>query len=156
MSVVAKALWDKFFMHYDLPEKILSDQGHNFESSLFTELCQITRIKKLYTTPYRPQTNGQFGKLNSTLIPMIGTLPPEAKVNWQEQMSTLAHAYNCMRLHAIGFSPYLLMYGRQSNLPNDIWIWNQKAWLSWHLLQISMCKNYTEDWNGPRRKSSWN
>ena len=32
-SVVAKILWDKFFMYYGIPEKILSDQGRNFESS---------------------------------------------------------------------------------------------------------------------------
>ena len=26
----AQNLWDKFIVHYDLPEKILTDQGHNF------------------------------------------------------------------------------------------------------------------------------
>ena len=57
-SVVAKALWDQFFMCYGLPEKILSDQGGNFESKLIEELCLLTQIKKLRTTPYRPQTNG--------------------------------------------------------------------------------------------------
>ena len=31
-STVAKTLWDRFFVHYGFPEKILSDQGHNFES----------------------------------------------------------------------------------------------------------------------------
>ena len=30
--VVAKTLWDNFFVHYGFPERILSDQGHNFES----------------------------------------------------------------------------------------------------------------------------
>ena len=34
VSVVAKTLWDTFFMYYGIPEKILSDQGRNFESSL--------------------------------------------------------------------------------------------------------------------------
>ena len=57
-SVVARTLWDQFFMHYGLPEKILSDQGRNFESKLIEELCLLTQIKKLRTTPYRPQTNG--------------------------------------------------------------------------------------------------
>ena len=27
-------LWDKFIVHYALPEKILTDQGHTFESDL--------------------------------------------------------------------------------------------------------------------------
>ena len=32
--VVAKTLWDQFFVHYGFPEKIPSDQGRNFESQL--------------------------------------------------------------------------------------------------------------------------
>ena len=35
----AKNLKDKFIVHYGLPEKILTDQGCNFESDLLKELC---------------------------------------------------------------------------------------------------------------------
>ena len=45
--VVAQTHWDKYFMHYSLPEKILSTQGHNFESSLIAELCEHSKVKKL-------------------------------------------------------------------------------------------------------------
>ena len=45
-STVAKTLWDKFFIHYGFPEKILSDQGCNFESKLLKELCILAQIKK--------------------------------------------------------------------------------------------------------------
>ena len=44
--VVAKVLLDKFFMCYGIPEKLLSDQGCNFESKLIEELCVLTQIKK--------------------------------------------------------------------------------------------------------------
>ena len=119
-SVVAKTLWEKFFVHYGLPEKILSDQGHNFESSLISELCKLCQVKKLQTMPYRPQTNGQCECFNVTLISMLGTLPEKAKVTWPEQISTLVHAYNCTRSNATGFSPYFLMYGRHPLLPIDV------------------------------------
>ena len=42
----AQNLWDKFRVHYGLPEKILTDQGHNFESDLLKALCEIAQIKK--------------------------------------------------------------------------------------------------------------
>ena len=119
-SVVAKTLWDKFFMYYGIPEKILSDQGRNFESSLIAELCKLTGVKKLRTTPYRPQTNGQCEKFNSTLINMIGTLPSELKYNWQEHVNTLVNAYNCMNTTATNFSLHYLMFGREPNLAIDI------------------------------------
>ena len=119
-SVVPKTLWDKFFMYYGIPKKILSDQGRNFESSLIAELCKLTGVKKLTTTSYRPQTNGQCEKFNSTLINMIGTLPPELKCNWQEHVNTLVHAYNYMDTTATNFSPHYLMFGREPDLPIGI------------------------------------
>ena len=107
-------------MHYGDPEEILSEQGCNFESRLIAELCKLSQIKRLWTTPYRPQYNGQCECFNATLISMIGTLPTEAKINWQEQLSTLVHAYNCSHLNAKGFSPFYLMFGRHPMLPIDV------------------------------------
>ena len=40
--VVAQTLWDKLFVHYSLPEQILSDQGRNF-----AELYKVSKIKKI-------------------------------------------------------------------------------------------------------------
>ena len=60
---VAKTLWDKFFVHYGFPEKILSDQGLNFKSQLISELGKLTQIKKLRTIPYRPESNGLVNDL---------------------------------------------------------------------------------------------
>ena len=65
-SVVAKTLWDHFFVHYGFPKKILSDQGHNFESLLIRELSELTQIQKLRTIPYRPEENGSCERFNST------------------------------------------------------------------------------------------
>ena len=77
--VVAKTLWGHFFVHYGFPGKILSDQGLNFESLLISELRELTQIKKLRTTPYRPEGNGSSERFNRTLISMLGTLPEDLK-----------------------------------------------------------------------------
>ena len=82
--IVAKVLWENFLVNYGWPEKILTDQGKNFESSLVRELCELAGVQKLRTTPYHPETNGQCEHFNQTLINMIGTLPTHAKKNWQE------------------------------------------------------------------------
>ena len=118
--VVTKTLWEHFFMHYGFPQKILSDQGRNFESALISELCELTQIRKLITTPYRPEGNGSCERFNRTLISMLGTLPEDFKSKWSQHTSTLTYAYNCTRSNATGFSPYYLLYGRQPLLPIDI------------------------------------
>ena len=55
----AKLLWNNFILHYGFPSKIITDQSRNFESQLLENLCQVAGIKKLRTSPYHPQTNGQ-------------------------------------------------------------------------------------------------
>ena len=57
-STIAKTLWDKFFMHYGFPEKILSDQERNFKSKFLEELCLLAQVKKMRTMPYRPEGMG--------------------------------------------------------------------------------------------------
>ena len=51
---------------------------------------------------------------------MIGTLPTETKIIWQEQLSTLIHAYNCSHSNATGFSSFYLMFRRHPILPIDV------------------------------------
>ena len=64
----AKALWDSFIAHYWLPKKILLDQGKNFKSELIADICRLMGTKKLRTSPYHPQSNGQCERFNSILM----------------------------------------------------------------------------------------
>ena len=117
---MAETLWDKFIVHYGLPEKILTDQGQTFESQLVADLYELMGVQKIQTNPYHPQTNGQCERFNSTLINMLGTLPKEKKSEWKNHVGTLVQAYNCTQNSAMGFSPYYLMFGRQPCLPVDV------------------------------------
>ena len=72
-------LWDKFIVHYGVPEKILTDQGHKFGIDLLESLCEIAQVKKILTSRYHPWTNGQCKCFNVTLINMLGTLPEKPR-----------------------------------------------------------------------------
>ena len=121
-QTTVKTLWDKFIVHCGIPKKILSDQGLNFESQLVADLCMLMGTQKIWTSLDHPQTNGQCERFNSTLICMLGMLPPEKESEWKNHIQMLVHAYNCTQNSATGFSPYCLMYGRQLCLPVDITI----------------------------------
>ena len=116
----AKVLWDNYICHYGFPEKIISDQGRNFESDLIKEFCNLAKVKKLRTTPYHPLTNGQCERFNRTLCDMLGTLETEEKANWKAFIHTLTHAYNATRNSSTGYSPFFLMFGRHPRLPVDV------------------------------------
>ena len=116
----ATAAWNDFFHKYGFPEKIITDQGTNFESELFQSLCSVARITKLRTTSYHPQTYGNCERFNATLINMIKTLEYEDKVVWTKHVPTLCAAYNSTRHISTGFSPFWLMMGRKPRLAIDL------------------------------------
>ena len=119
-QATARILWDNFICHYGFPEKFISDQGRNFESDLIKELCKIAGVKKLHTTPYYPQGNGQCERFNSTLCNMLGTLSEEEKSDWKSYLGCMTHAYNCTKHASTTYSPYYLMFGRHPRLPIDV------------------------------------
>ena len=57
-----------------------------FKSDLIQELCKIAGVKKLHTTPYHPQSNGQCERFNSTLCNMLGSLSDEEKSDWKSHL----------------------------------------------------------------------
>lgn len=116
---VAKCLWEHFFVHYGIPERLHSDQGPDFESRTIRELCEIAGIHKIRTTPYHPRGN-PVERFNRTLLDMLGTLTEQEKHHWRDFVKPLVHAYNCTKNDATGFSPYELMFGRQPRLPVDL------------------------------------
>lgn len=66
-ATVAKALIDNWITLFGTPLFITSDQGAQFESSLFEELTRLLGIKLIHTTPYHPQSNGMVERFHRTL-----------------------------------------------------------------------------------------
>ena len=116
----AKILFDHFICHYGFPQRIHSDQGRNFVSKLFHEMCKMAGISKSRTSPYHAMGNGLVERYNRTLINMLGCLDPKKKADWKNHLNAITHAYNCTKHEATGYSPFFLMYGRHPRLPIDI------------------------------------
>ncbi len=104
---------------YGLPKKLLSNQGREFESKVIKELSNLLGIKKMHTSPYRPQGDPQPEWFNRTLLNMLRTLEKEKKDHWSKHVAALVHAYNATQNDATGYSPYYLMFGREARLPVD-------------------------------------
>ncbi len=55
---VAEVLVNQFVSRFGVPLELHSDQGTNFESATFKEMCRILGIKKTRTTPLHPNQMG--------------------------------------------------------------------------------------------------
>ena len=56
-ETVAKTFVENYICKFRTPLELVSDQGSNFMSETFTQICKLLKIKKINTTAYHPQAN---------------------------------------------------------------------------------------------------
>jgi len=117
---IAEKLVHKFISRFGTPLEIHSDQGRNFESSLFSEICKLFEVRKTRTTSYRPCSNGIIEKFNGTLEKMIRSFVNKNANNWDSFIGILMSAYRSTPHPATGYTPNLLMLGREVCTPNQL------------------------------------
>ena len=115
----AEAVFNKFILQYGLPSRIHHDQGGEFNNRLWSRLHQLTGISASRTTPYHPEGDGQPERFNRTLISMLKCLGESEKQDWSKHLAKLCFAYNSTVHKSTGYSPFYLMFGRESRLPLD-------------------------------------
>ena len=73
-ETVADKLVMEFFSRHGLVLDLHSDQGTNFQSELFRQICCLLEINQTKTTSYRHCSSGMVDRFNQTLVNMITTL----------------------------------------------------------------------------------
>ena len=97
-----------------------TDQGSNFESTLFKEVCKILGIQKTRTTPLHPQSDGMVELGNRTINSMIAAFASENQRNWDENIYLLMLAYRSAVHDSTRVTPNEMMFGRQVTLPVEL------------------------------------
>ena len=119
-EITARTVVDQFFTRFGFPAQIVTDQGRNFESNLFTEVCKLLKIKKSRTTAYRPSANGQAERTNRTLVAAIRCTIDQNEDTWDEQLPQLVMAMRSAVNRATGQTPNRMMLGREINTPVNL------------------------------------
>ena len=119
-TTVAEKLVNDFICCFGVPRELHSDQGRNFESKVFAEICKLLDIEKTRTTPLHPQSDGQVERFNRTLVEMLRGKIKEDQKDWDLQLPACMMAYRSAVHESTGVSPNLLMLGREMEVPLDV------------------------------------
>jgi len=119
-NTVGHSFVNSFVCIHGIPESIVSDQGSEFLSKIFSEVCKLLKISKFNTTPYRPQSNGALERSHSTLGNYLRHYVDKDLVNWDEFIPYTMYVYNTTEHETTKFQPYELLYGFPGKIPTSL------------------------------------
>jgi hypothetical protein len=124
-SITAENIATTFYRHwistFHVPVRVHSDNGTQFASSLFREVCSSLGIHQSFSSPYHPQGNGGIERFHRTLKERLRCFSnPKA---WPNNVFSAVLAYNSTHHSTTGSSPFMLAFGFQPAPPG---LWTDK------------------------------
>ena len=102
----------KLFSEFGVPKSLHSDQGRNFESTIFCETLETFRVSKTRTMAYHPQCDGMVEQFNCFLLQMLQAYV-DTQDDWERHLPLVLYAYRTVVHASTGVSLVMLMIGRQ-------------------------------------------
>ena len=116
----AKCFFEQWVVRFGTPTYVHTDQGRNFTSDLFVELCRLLQITKTRTTPYRPSSNGQVERVNQSILSFIRCFLEGKQTEWDAYLPALGMSLRATINRSTGFTPNMLRLGQEVSLPTDV------------------------------------
>lgn len=118
-NTILTALVDHLVCQHGAPEVLLSDNASYFTSQLSNSVYNLLGIKKIFFSPYHPQTNGAVERFNGTLASMLRSYVDNSHNDWDLHLQQLVFSYNISCQSSLGVSPFKFLYARNPHLPID-------------------------------------
>ena len=118
-GVIVKNVLQRWIALFGAPNKILSDNGGEFNNQELQDMSKNLNIEVMTTAAESPWSNGVCGRHNAVIGDMVTKIVAETKCPLE---IALAWAVNAkISLHNVyGYSPNQLVFGRNPNLPSAI------------------------------------
>ena len=105
---------------------IISDNGQQFDSQAFRDFCSGLGIKNQFSSPRKPQANGQTEVTNRTLLKIIKTKLDDAKGAWPEKLPNVLWAYRTTTRTPTREIPFRLTYEIEAMIPVEVGVTSTK------------------------------
>ena len=99
---------------HGFPLTLLSDQGRNVDGSLIREACRKWGIRKIHSSPYHPEGDGEAERCIQTFKQTMRCLLAEQQMErtaWPNLLQQVTFIHNTQSNSSTGFSPSEVMFG---------------------------------------------
>ena len=93
-ETIVNALTAGMFSRFGAAESIHSGQGRNFESCVFTTVCERLGMQKTHTTHLHPQSDGLVERFNKTLGQQLAIISAKHQHDWDKHLAMVLMAYH--------------------------------------------------------------
>lgn len=114
---VARALVHRVITKFGIPKQLLTDRGANFTGELMKQMCGLLKIKRLFTSPYHPMSNGRVERIHRTVASMLSHYVNKNQTDWDEYLPYVGMAINSQLHESTGYSPFEIVFGRKMSTP---------------------------------------
>jgi hypothetical protein len=121
---------DELVHRYELPHRIITDLGSNFNNHQFWEYYKNIGIDVRYVSVAHPRANGQVERANGMVLDALKKqLHDAANIKggkWIKELPNVLWGLHTQPSKPTGKSPYFLVYGSEAILPADV-MWDSLA-----------------------------
>ena len=114
---IATDFVEQIILKFGIPQTLLTDQGSNFLSELFANVCKLLRVKRIKTSSYHPQTNGALERTHRVLVEYLRFYILENQIDWDKWIPYATFVFNTTPHSSTGYTPHDLLFGRKANIP---------------------------------------
>ena len=108
---IVAIIFQKFYAHFGLFDKVISDHGPQFTANFAKELSHILRYEISLSTTYHPQTDGETERLNQEVETYLCIFCGSNPETWAEHIPMAKFVHNHRPYSTTGKSPFYLMLG---------------------------------------------
>ncbi|KAL5543517.1 hypothetical protein UlMin_007301 [Ulmus minor] len=117
---VTAFIWKNIVCRFGVPRELVSDHGTQFENEKLQSICDRLGIKKVFSSPAHPKSNGQVEAVNKTIKQTLKKKLEKSKGAWVDELPLVLWAYRTSFRAATGETPFSLAYGVEAVIPIEI------------------------------------
>lgn len=105
----------KYLNDFGVPKCVILDNGSEFTSQQFRDLCHSHNINTGYTTPYHPEGNSISERMHRTMKTLLNVMCKGHPFQWPKYLGETQRVLNCAIHATTGEQPHYIFFSRRTN-----------------------------------------